>query len=110
MLIESLRYNVVSNPRLQATSSSLRKQLEDIDERIPELERAKKLAVSGRNFKEAGNINNEIKELGAQKDKQKVELEELNGKLLMQVRSASFGVGLTLPYRCDVAPSYNHLS
>eukprot|EP00040_Diaphanoeca_grandis_P037042 m.239440 g.239440 ORF g.239440 m.239440 type:complete len:997 (+) comp33745_c3_seq4:289-3279(+) len=68
----------------QARSSAIRKELDDIENRIPELERAKKLAVSGRNFKDAGNINNEIKMFGVTQGEKKIELEELNGKLLAQ--------------------------
>lgn len=56
--VQSLTSSVLEK---QSESSALRKQLEDLENRLPELERAKKLAVSGRNFKEAARIANEIK-------------------------------------------------
>ena len=45
--------------------SALKKQIEDLSTKEPELQRAKQLAVTGRNFKEASRIAAELKDLGA---------------------------------------------
>lgn len=69
---------------MQSKASALRKELEEHETRVPELERAKKLAVSGRNFKDAARIAAEMKELEAAREEQGLKLGELNATLLTQ--------------------------
>lgn len=48
---------------LQQKAKGLRKELDDMREQLPQLEAAKKLAASSRNFKEAARLAQEIKDL-----------------------------------------------
>jgi hypothetical protein len=74
---------------MQSKASALRKELEEHETRVPELERAKKLAVSGRNFKDAARIAAEIKVLAAAREEQGTQLGELNATLLTQTEEVS---------------------
>ena len=54
-----------------------KKRLNFIYDHLVELEKQKKLAVSSRNFKEAGKISNEIKDLTVEKEKINQKVNEL---------------------------------
>jgi len=80
-LVKTLTESVLQK---QSTASSLRKSLEDISTRVPELQESKKVAVKGRNFKEAQRLQEEVKSLETQQVAQTTELKELNAALLTE--------------------------
>lgn len=65
---------------VQKRASAVKKTLDDISSRLPELQQAKTVAVTGRNFKEAARISNEIKDLSANEASLKSELESLENQ------------------------------
>lgn len=84
---ESVKTLTNSVLQMQSTASSLRKSLEDIATRVPELQQSKKVAVSGRNFKEAQRLQEEVKTLESEQVEQTVELKELNASLLTETEA-----------------------
>eukprot|EP00730_Choanoeca_flexa_P005881 TRINITY_DN12041_c0_g2_i3.p1 TRINITY_DN12041_c0_g2~~TRINITY_DN12041_c0_g2_i3.p1 ORF type:complete len:1247 (+),score=448.76 TRINITY_DN12041_c0_g2_i3:60-3800(+) len=67
-LDEDIRQATSTVLELQQELKSARKQAADIDEQLPQLVEAKKLAVGSRNFKEASRLNAEISALKEQEE------------------------------------------
>jgi hypothetical protein len=53
---------------LEAQAGSARKLIDGIDGRVPGLNEEKKAAVSGKKFKEAARVNDELKRMGEQRE------------------------------------------
>ena len=71
----------------QKQASTLRKTLEEIASRIPELQAEKKTAVSGRNFKEAARATAEIKELATKEEVEQETLKTLTADLATETEA-----------------------
>ena len=63
------------------TMAALRSEKAGIAERLPQLDRSKKAASKGRNFKEAGALSKEMKQLEQRRSEVEAEMDELIPRL-----------------------------
>lgn len=77
---QNIDFNSRKAQELEQQLTDLGRRQFDIDSKLPALNEQKRLAVSSRNFKEAGRLNTVIKEVTAEKEAVEAEIDEIKSK------------------------------